>query len=77
MINYRDRTFCQHYKDCIYGGECDMAMTPAVLADAERIELPVAVYTEKPSCHATEFDEIMNENPALVDALDKYKGEPK
>ena len=34
MIHYKDITFCKAYKTCAKGNDCEMALTPEVIKDA-------------------------------------------
>lgn len=54
MMCYGDKTFCSFYESCHGANECGRALTKEVLATAERSELLIAQFAEKPEC----YDEI-------------------
>ena len=74
MISYRDMTFCKFYKTCADAAECPRPLTPEVRADADewwgkgKDKAPICMYTQKPSCHKTEAD-------LLVEGDDEYIAE--
>jgi len=49
MLTYRDRTYCSFYLDC--KNACERALTPEVSKDAERLNLPVGQFADKPECY--------------------------
>jgi len=53
MICYRDMTFCNYYKTCSNGKDCERAFTPGVQEAAERWmkNPPVCFFAEKPDCY--------------------------
>ena len=51
MISYRDMTFCTFYEDCKHAESCHRPLTPEVQARADLANLPIARFTNKPSCH--------------------------
>ena len=52
-MTYMDMKFCTYYEDCKDGETCHRALTPKVLADAEKWmeNAPVCCYATKPYCH--------------------------
>ena len=56
MLVYRDRTFCDFYKDCACGYNCNRALTDQVKKGAKKIGLPISLYANKPDC----FEEKVN-----------------
>ena len=50
MICYRDRSFCPFYKTCLYGFDCDRALTPKLRAEAHAFGLPVDIMGCIPEC---------------------------
>lgn len=56
MMCYRDRTYCDFYRDCADGGSCSRALTPGVQQMAEDAEMWVCRYTDRPSCYRVESD---------------------
>ena len=50
MLCYRDRTFCDFYKDCKDGQECIRAATPELYKKAKDFGAPVCRFVDKPSC---------------------------
>ena len=54
MMCFRDKTFCDFYKECKNGAECSRALTDEVKAEAVRWwgnELPpIARWTSPPHC---------------------------
>ena len=64
MLSYKDRTFCEYYKDCSKGSHCDRALTTNVkmkagewwawiMKDKGMGDAPIAVYADKPDCFKT------------------------
>ena len=53
MLCFRDKTFCGYWNDCEHGESCGSALTPGVVADAERSGLPISQFGGHPTC----FDE--------------------
>ncbi|MDB4302042.1 hypothetical protein N9924_00595 [bacterium] len=54
MMCYKDRTFCPFYDKCATGMSCERAMTPRVMEAAERINLPISRYMDRPRCYESE-----------------------
>lgn len=50
MFCYKDKTFCLFYMECVEGAACDRALTPAVVHEAKRHQLPVSEFMHKPDC---------------------------
>jgi len=54
MICFRDMCFCPYYEDCVNADGCGRALTPEVLAAADRWwgkpGAPIDRFAEKPSC---------------------------
>ena len=48
MMCYKDMTFCQFYKEC--KTPCYRSLTDDVLKGAERFQLPLSMFTNKPKC---------------------------
>ena len=57
MICYRDKTYCSYYKDCAHGDSCHRALTPEVVDAAERMELPICQFAERPKCFEEATDD--------------------
>ena len=49
MICYKDKTFCEYYKNCD-AIDCDRALTEEVVQKAEAVGLPISMFIEKPVC---------------------------
>jgi hypothetical protein len=56
MMCYRDRTYCDFYRDCADGAVCGRALTPGVQKLAEDAEMWISRYTDRPSCYRVESD---------------------
>ena len=54
MMCYRDRTFCDFYKECADGKSCDRALTPEVQEGADKWwgkdGAPICIFVNKPEC---------------------------
>jgi len=54
MICYKDKTFCEFYKECKLGNGCDRALTDKLKKEAEEWwgsgEFPISYFIEKPDC---------------------------
>ena len=52
MINFRDKTFCKFYKECLV--PCERALTEVVAKAAVTwwggMEPPICIFLEKPDC---------------------------
>jgi len=59
MICYQDRSFCPFYKTCLYGRDCDRALTPKVIADADAFGLPVDRMGGIPVCWEEDIEAFM------------------
>ena len=59
MIGYKDMTFCRE-SSCSKFNDCPRALTPRVIADAERWwgsrEAPISVYADTPQCYEVDPD---------------------
>jgi hypothetical protein len=55
-MNYRDMTFCNHWKNCAKAEFCPRALTPEIATAARKWwgadGAPIAVFVEQPKCHA-------------------------
>lgn len=51
-ICFKDSCFCTFYEKCKKGKECDRALTPKVLEDAEKWmkNAPICQFVDKPEC---------------------------
>ena len=56
MICYKDKTFCPYYLLCKNGHTCDRILTIKIKTHAQKIGLPVAVYTDLPDCFVRWFE---------------------
>lgn len=59
MISYKDRTFCTFSKCTRFSQEkCNRALTPEVIADAEKwwgnSAFPVSTFADMPICFTTD-----------------------
>lgn len=59
MLSYRDRTFCPYWKDCESSDMCSMALTANVQRDAERFNMPLSLFVERPACWRPEKTEAV------------------
>ena len=50
MISYKDKTFCNSYKQCKYGDICDRALTLKIEKQAKEFGLGICQYINKPEC---------------------------
>ena len=50
MICYRDMTYYPYYTDCAQGDSCHRALTQEVMDAAEKMELPICQFAERPKC---------------------------
>ena len=50
MTCFRDRTYCPYYHECQHGYFGTRALTKDVRINAERVNLPICQFTEKPEC---------------------------
>jgi len=50
MLCYKDMTFCPFWEDCIKQIDCPRCLNDNVLANAERVGLPICRFVEKPDC---------------------------
>lgn len=53
MICYKDKTWCNHFKDCLNGHKCDKAYTEKVQKDAIKwwgSNNPPVMFEEYPKC---------------------------
>jgi len=50
MLCYKDMTFCDFYKDCKDGDNCNRSFTPKVKEDAKANDLPACCFIDKPDC---------------------------
>ena len=50
MICYKDRTFCDFWKECANAKDCPVCLTEEVKRKAEAFGLPICHYSEKPEC---------------------------
>lgn len=52
MICYKGKTFCQFWKSCKYGQNCNDALTEKVKQDADKWmnRKLICQYAEKPEC---------------------------
>ena len=53
---FRDKTYCSYYKDCIDGMFCQRALTRDVTVTAEKVDLPISQFAEKPDCFREQED---------------------
>ena len=58
MMCYRDKTFCDYYKECHEGKKCPDALTEKVIAEADKWwgkrGAPICQFAEKPECFKEE-----------------------
>lgn len=52
MMCYRDMTFCRYYNTCVEGDNCERAMTQEVIDDADRHNMLISEFAEKPECYS-------------------------
>ena len=50
MMCYKDKTFCQFYKECADGDTCPDALTPEVQRRAAELELYISLSDDRPEC---------------------------
>jgi len=50
MLCFRDRTYCSYYKNCKDGMFCKRALTQDVKVVAEKVNIPICQFLEKPDC---------------------------
>ena len=53
MMCYRDRTYCNYYKDCKEGMFCARALTKDVSVSAKKVGLPICQFADPPECFVT------------------------
>lgn len=57
MMSYMDMTFCTYYETCSKAKTCFRPLTPEVRKQADKWwgagkdGAPIAIFSEKPSCH--------------------------
>lgn len=58
---YKDKTFCDFWRTCFTGNQCDRALTPKVLRRAEEWmpNSPISRYTDYPQCYRSRIGEIL------------------
>lgn len=65
MICYRDRTFCQFWKECDKGVACESAYTPSVFQEAlswwGSENPPIALFVEPPPCFNAKPIEVIDD----------------
>lgn len=61
MLCFRDRTYCDHFRDCAKADTCSRPLTDQVKADAQQwwgdCTAPIAVFAEQPDCHVKKEDD--------------------
>jgi len=50
MFSYKDRTFCPYYEGCMDGDGCPRALTKDVSKGADRANMYISVFAQKPEC---------------------------
>lgn len=50
MMCYKDKTFCSFYAQCGNGHTCTRALKEDVKIDAEKLNLLICTFAEKPDC---------------------------
>ena len=50
MLCYKDKCFCSFYLDCKCGNKCHRALTQEVIDEANKCNMPIDRFIEKPSC---------------------------
>lgn len=56
MLCYHDKTFCPAYLECIDGDSCPRALTPEVKEQAEKANLLICSFLDKPGCFIRKLD---------------------
>ena len=49
-MSYKDITFCPYHLECVHGEKCHRALTDEIIANADKISLPIARFAVKPEC---------------------------
>ena len=51
MLCFRDRCYCPFWGECAKGVTCDRALTPLIEKAAEKADLLICVFIDKPECY--------------------------
>jgi hypothetical protein len=54
-MNFRDMTFCEHWRDCALAAKCRRPLTDDVILAARKWwggeGAPISIFVDKPGCH--------------------------
>jgi hypothetical protein len=70
---YKDKTFCDFWRTCLTGNQCDRAFTPQVMKRVEEWmpNPPISRYTDYPQCYHDRIGEILClEDDDIADILE-------
>lgn len=59
MICYKDMTFCDYYADCLAGSSCIRSLTEETKQKAQKMELPICHFIEKPDCFMVDVVQVV------------------
>ena len=58
MLCYKDKTFCPYYYKCVYGSNCNRALTAQVQERAIASRLSLSIFGDVPGCFSPVSEDI-------------------